>query len=139
MNYSREFIDEKYPAVLQGETSVLENHIVSYNVGTIPKQAQMSCAAVEQADAIINVIDHKVRQQIIKMLAEKERVKVGDIFKKLGLNQSITSVHLAILRRSDIVVNERCGRNIYYSLNYARIAEIIDFVKCVVSYQKEIN
>jgi DNA-binding transcriptional ArsR family regulator len=41
----------------------------------------------------------------------------------------VASQHLAILRRAGIVVTDREGKFIYYSLNVNRIAEITGFVE----------
>jgi DNA-binding transcriptional ArsR family regulator len=47
---------------------------------------------------------------------------------KLRLEQSVASQHLAILRRAGIVSTTRDGKFIHYSVNYARLAEVVKFV-----------
>lgn len=78
---------------------------------------------------VIRSVDHKLRQQIIKMLTESPRLTVTEIYNKLKLEQSIASQHLAILRRSGIVITKRSGKFIYYSLNKERLEEISNLIK----------
>ena len=78
---------------------------------------------------IIRSVDHKLRQQIIKMLTESARLTVTEIYNKLKLEQSIASQHLAILRRSGIVITKRSGKFIYYTLNKERLQEISSLIK----------
>ncbi len=78
---------------------------------------------------VLRSVDHKLRQQIIKMLKESEKLTVSEIYLKLRIEQSIASQHLAILRRSGIVNTKRNGKFIYYALNNERLAEISELIK----------
>ena len=80
----------------------------------------------------MRAINYKLRQQIIKLIAENKRMNVTDIYVKLRLEQSVASQHLSILRRANIVITERDGKFIHYSLNPARIAAVAKFVNEVV-------
>ncbi|MBC8046339.1 MAG: helix-turn-helix transcriptional regulator [Fimbriimonadaceae bacterium] len=73
---------------------------------------------------ILRSINHTLRQQIIQMLLEKEKLTVTEIFIKMRLEQSVASQHLAILKRSGVVTSEREGKNIYYMLKKDRLREI---------------
>jgi DNA-binding transcriptional ArsR family regulator len=52
---------------------------------------------------ILRALNHKLRQQILKLLDEKRKVTVTEIYIELRLEQSVTSQHLAILRRAGLV------------------------------------
>jgi len=78
----------------------------------------------KKAAHIIRALNHKLRQQIIKLIHENKRMTVTTIYVKLHLEQSVTSQHLAILRTAGYVNTEREGKCIFYSVNYSRIAEI---------------
>jgi len=54
---------------------------------------------------------------------------VTDIYIKLRLEQSVASQHLAILRRAGVVITERQGKFIYYSLNNERLEQISKLVE----------
>jgi DNA-binding transcriptional ArsR family regulator len=92
------------------------------------EKSKMNYVAVKDAAMILRSINHKLRQQILKLLDENKRMKVTDIYVKLRLEQSVASQHLAILRRANIVSTERMGKEIYYALNQARIEEVAAFV-----------
>ena len=81
---------------------------------------------------VIRSVDHKLRQQIIKMLEETPRLTVTEIYIKLRIEQSIASQHLSILRRSGVVISKRTGKFIYYSLNKERLVEIGNLIKELV-------
>ena len=78
---------------------------------------------------VIRSVDHKLRQQIIKMLEETPRLTVTEIYIKLRIEQSIASQHLSILRRSGVVISKRTGKFIYYSLDKERLGQISSLVE----------
>jgi DNA-binding transcriptional ArsR family regulator len=51
------------------------------------------------------------------------------VYAKLKIEQSVASQHLAILRNANIVVTEREGKFIYYTINKQRLAEIGEIIK----------
>ena len=83
---------------------------------------------VRKAVLVLRAINHDRRQQIIQLLDENDKMTVTDIYIKLRLEQSVASQHLAILRRAQVVVTERQGKFIYYSLDKDRLAQISGFV-----------
>ena len=78
---------------------------------------------------IFRALNHQLRQQIFKLLDEKTKLTVTDIYESLKLEQSVASQHLAILRRAGIVKTEREGKFVFYKLNYDRIAQIDRSIK----------
>jgi ArsR family transcriptional regulator, virulence genes transcriptional regulator len=81
---------------------------------------------------VLRAINHDLRQQIIKLLDDHGKLTVTEIYVKLRLEQSVASQHLALLRRSGVVVTDRDGKFIYYSVNRDRIAEISRLLKELV-------
>jgi len=96
-------------------------------------QIKLDYLAVKSAAMTLRAINHKLRQQIVKLLEENKRMNVTDIYVKLRLEQSVASQHLAILRRANIVITERDGKFIHYTLNHARIASVAKFVQNLVT------
>jgi DNA-binding transcriptional ArsR family regulator len=88
---------------------------------------------VKKASLVLRALNHKLRQQIVKMLDEKERMTVTEIYVNLRLEQSVASQHLAILRRAGIVRTERDGKFIYYHVNYPRLEQINNMVDELLS------
>lgn len=85
--------------------------------------------SVKKAAMILRAINHKLRQQIIKLINDQQKITVTEIYIKLRLEQSVASQHLAILRRAGIVKTDRDGKFIYYTLNYEKIQQIMDSVE----------
>ena len=84
---------------------------------------------MKKAMLILRALNHKLRQQIVKLLDERRKMTVTEIYIELRLEQSVTSQHLAILRRAGLVNATREGKFIYYSINYKRVKEVNDFVE----------
>lgn len=84
--------------------------------------------SLKKGAMILRSLNHKLRQQIIKLVDEKQRITVTEIYVHLRLEQSVASQHLAILRRAGILKTTREGKFIYYSISTLRIQQII---KCV--------
>lgn len=83
---------------------------------------------LRKAVLVLRAVNHKLRQRIISLLEEKERLTVTDIYVKLRLEQSVASQHLAILRRAGVVQTEREGKFIFYSLNHDRLDQISELI-----------
>ncbi len=97
------------------------------------EQNKLDYVAIKNASMTLRSINHKLRQQILKLLEENKRMKVTDIYVKLRLEQSVASQHLAILRRANIVRTERMGKEIYYSLNNNRIEQVALFANRIAA------
>lgn len=96
------------------------------------EQIHLDYQAVKSAAMTLRAINHKLRQHIVKLIDENKRMNVTDIYVKLRLEQSVASQHLAILRRANIVITERDGKFIHYTVNHARIAALAEFVQDLV-------
>lgn len=83
---------------------------------------------LRKAVLVIRAVNHKLRKSIIQLLEEHQKLTVTEIYVKLRLEQSVASQHLAILRKAGVVVTDRDGKFIYYTLDKHRIAEISDLV-----------
>ena len=89
---------------------------------------------VRKAAMVLRALNHTLRQQIISVIDENKRITVTDLFKKLKLDQSATSQHLAVLRRSGFVSTERDGQFIFYSINAPRIKFIQQCSNEILTY-----
>lgn len=89
--------------------------------------------SIKKASLVLRALNHKLRQQILRMLDEKKKLTVTEIYVQLRLEQSVASQHLAILRRAGIVKTEREGKFIYYIINYDRIDQINRLVADLLS------
>ena len=88
---------------------------------------------LKKASLVLRSVNHKLRQQILKLIDEHGKMTVTEIYVKLRLEQSVASQHLAILRKAGFVKTDRDGKFIYYSVNTARLEELDKFVRDLVS------
>ena len=86
-----------------------------------------------QAELCKSLSDPK-RLRIIHELRDGEK-SVGELARSLGLKQSNTSQHLAVLRRAGIVIPHRESNSVHYSLVSPKIAEACDLVREVIADQ----
>ena len=85
---------------------------------------------LRQAVLVLRSVNHKLRQTIVDLIdSENQELTVTDIYVKLRLEQTVASQHLAILRRAGVIITNRRGKYIYYSLNKERIKQIGEGVK----------
>ena len=93
------------------------------------QEIQLDYSELRKAVLVLRAINHKLRQRMINLLEENGSMTVTDICVKLRLEQSVASQHLAILRRAGVVVTQRQGKYIYYSLNKDRLEQISGLIE----------
>ena len=96
-------------------------------------EVQLDYADLRKAVLVLRAVNHKLRQRIIDLLEDGDSMTVTDIYIKLRLEQSVASQHLAILRRAGVVVTERQGKYIYYSLDKERQNQISSLVEDITN------
>jgi len=119
-------------AMTTAATQAQPTMVVHSSITVEQDNLKMDYIHMKKAAMILRAMNHKLRQQIIKLLDENKKMTVTDIYVKLRLEQSVASQHLAILRRAGIVSTEREGKFIYYGVNYGRISEVNAFVSDLV-------
>jgi len=83
---------------------------------------------LKKAALVLRAVNHKLRQQILKLIDEHGRMTVTELYVKMRLEQSVASQHLAILRKAGFVTTNRDGKFIYYSVNINRMDEVNQFL-----------
>lgn len=106
--------------------SAASNYSMTLNADRV--KVQVDFLSLKKGAIILRALNHKLRQQIVKLVDDKKKITVTEIYVHLRLEQSVASQHLAILRRAGIVKTERDGKFIYYSVDTKRVAQIM---KCV--------
>jgi DNA-binding transcriptional ArsR family regulator len=81
---------------------------------------------LKTASKVFRAVNHPLRLSIIKLVEEHAKLSVTQIYFKMRIEQSVASQHLAILRESEILVPQRDGKNIYYTVNNHRISSVVD-------------
>ncbi|WP_420387485.1 ArsR/SmtB family transcription factor [Roseivirga sp.] len=89
-------------------------------------EEQLDLDRVEKIAFVLKTIAHPMRVGIIDLLNEHDKMSVNDITAYLGLEQSLTSHHLANMKMKGILGSKREGKNIFYFL---RMKEVPDLIK----------
>jgi len=80
---------------------------------------------LESASEILRALAHPLRLRILDFIDKNETINVNKIYNTLKLEQSITSQHLRILRIAGVVLTEREGKYIHYSIDYPKVAKVL--------------
>jgi DNA-binding transcriptional ArsR family regulator len=89
---------------------------------------QIEPESFEKAASMLKAIAHPTRIAIIGFLEEGKKLTVTEIHNKLGIEQSIASHHLGILKDKGVLSSKREGKNIYYFLKHKNLGYIISCV-----------
>ena len=84
---------------------------------------------LKSASNVLRSITHPLRIQILDFISKNEPVNVSVIYKKLNLEQSVTSSHLSILRKDGFLLTSRDGKKIYYTVNNERIEKVLNSIR----------
>lgn len=107
----------------------MSNYQISFTLkNEADSQLTVDTLSVKKAALILRAFNHKLRQQILKLIDTQEKVTVTEIYVKLRIEQSVASQHLAILRKAEFVRTEREGKFIYYTINTDRMKDLNQFV-----------
>lgn len=104
-----------------------KNETVTLKKGN--KDVQLDYSELRKAVLVLRAVNHKLRQRVIDLLEDGDPMTVTDIYIKLRLEQSVASQHLAILRRAGVVITDRQGKFIYYTINKDRLGQISTLVE----------
>ena len=74
----------------------------------------------------LRALNHKLRNRILgHIYGSPKKITVTEIYNALGIEQSVCSQHLAVLRAEKFVTTHREGKNIYYAVNVLGIAKVL--------------
>lgn len=93
------------------------------------EKIQIDFFLLKKSAMIFRALNHQLRQKIFLLLEDNGKLTVSEIYGRLGLEQSVASQHLAIMRRAGIVKTERDRKFVYYKLNHERIHQIDRSIK----------
>ena len=79
-------------------------------------------------------MSHPTRIQILHILFEGPK-NVSEIADSTGLGQSTVSRHLAVLKRNHLVLAQRHGQEIIYTVANPKIIEVCNLMRGVISEQ----
>jgi len=91
------------------------------------KRTKTQKLSIQQKSEIFKALGHPTRLQIVEKLADGEQC-VCHLLEMFNVEMSTLSRHLSVLKNADIVIDERRGKNIFYSL---RCLCILDTIECM--------
>jgi len=103
----------------------------------MPEPADTHAAEASSVENVFRALADATRVRILHLLREGA-LCVGDLVSVLGVPQPTASRHLAYLRRSGLVLDERRGQWSFYKLAPARSnfhAKVLDALQAGVSRQ----
>jgi len=69
-------------------------------------------------------LSNENRYKILEALMDGSKT-VGEITEKVAMAQPAVSQHLKVLKESDLVKDERKGKEVYYSINVAYMTNLL--------------
>lgn len=80
--------------------------------------------------AAFEALAHSTRLAVFRLLIPvgAEGLAAGEIATQLDLSATGLSFHLDRLVSAELLRRRRDGRHLYYSVNYTRLAELVDFL-----------
>lgn len=73
---------------------------------------------------LFKALGHPVRIRVLELLSQRERA-VSELLAETGLEASHLSQHLAVLRRTGVVVARREGNGVHYRTAHPSVAELL--------------
>jgi DNA-binding transcriptional ArsR family regulator len=87
-------------------------------------ELEIQVQEIRKAALIFRAVNHRLRQDMLKLIHNAGKITVTELYRKMSLEQSVASQHLAILRRSGFVETERAGKFIFYKVNYNTLSMV---------------
>jgi DNA-binding transcriptional ArsR family regulator len=109
------------------------NNEMIENPVSVNNELKIDVIQLKKAALVLRAVNHKLRQQILKLIHQNGKMTVTEIYVKLRLEQSVASQHLAILRKAGFVTTIRDGKFIFYNVNESRLEEVHTFVHDLLS------
>jgi ArsR family transcriptional regulator len=114
------------------DNSWLFGYIAKYEIRGIEMNRKTK-ELFEARAKIVKAMAHPTRLFIVDQLAKKESC-VAELTDKVGADMSTVSKHLYLLKAAGIIVDEKRGSQVYYSL---KVPCILNFFSCVESVLKD--
>ena len=109
--------------------NVIEKSSLVNRINVMEVQKELKMPEFEKAAFILKSIAHPSRLAIINILSRQEWLAVSKISAELGMEQSLTSHHLNIMKMKGVLESKRAGKNINYKLKLTEVKEVISCIE----------
>lgn len=94
-------------------------------------EVDINISKLELAAGKLRAISHPMRIAIINLLDNGRKLSVTQIYEALDIEQATASHHLNILKSKGLLISQREGKKIYYSLKNIALTDIVECInKC---------
>ncbi|MDE0197618.1 MAG: metalloregulator ArsR/SmtB family transcription factor [Caldilineaceae bacterium] len=108
--------------------------------GKFSAEGDATDAATVSLAAAFKAVGHPVRLRILELLSlQSSPMCVCHIESKFSLSQPTISHHLRLLRKAELVLSERRGTWVYYSVNRRGVTALKSFLKSITLPPGELN
>ncbi|WP_297702803.1 autorepressor SdpR family transcription factor [uncultured Eudoraea sp.] len=78
-------------------------------------------------NSLFKALNDETRREIVALLKEKD-MNAGEIAKKFKISKPSISHHLDILKRADLIISEKKGQFVEYSLNTTILEDLLNWI-----------
>ncbi len=78
-------------------------------------------------NSLFKALNDETRRRIIDLLKEKD-MNAGEIADEFNISKPSISHHLDILKRADLIIGEKKGQFIVYSLNTTILEDLLNWI-----------
>lgn len=78
-------------------------------------------------NSLFKALNDETRRQIIELLKERD-MNAGEIADRFNMSKPSISHHLDILKRADLIVGEKKGQFVEYSLNTSILEDLLNWI-----------
>ena len=89
---------------------------------------ELSPESLEKAAGMLKAIAHPIRISIIGCLEDGKKHTVTEIYNQVGIEQSIASHHLGILKDKGVLLSKREGKNTWYFLKHENLTVLLNCI-----------
>lgn len=74
---------------------------------------------------LMRALAHPLRLKILEILDQNRNIQVNQIYNTLKIEQSIASQHLRILKNAGVLVADKDGKYMHYTIDYQRVSNAV--------------
>ena len=71
---------------------------------------------------LMRALAHPLRLKILEFLDQNKNIQVNQIYNTLKIEQSIASQHLRILKNAGVLVADKDGKYMHYTIDYQKVS-----------------
>ena len=95
---------------------------------------------INSVSNLFSILSNSVRLKILWLLKKKKSLSVNQIQAELKISQSNVSQQLSLLKTNKLVVEERKGKEVFYSLTESKkISKVLISAIHLIGYQLALN